>query len=201
MAVDPSPLENPPARRTRNVLIAWAAIPPVSLPPAFRLYHPYMDRRIPLLATLLLLPPATRAAGDAPLDRATLKGLKAVSVVVDVIDPDLEKAGITREVMLTRMLARLGITRVPVDPGATEFVGLRLTAAHSGRGPFAVSMTVGLYQPVLISRNRELRTSTQTWEVEAVLLADSKMLNTACTESLDDLLDRFASAFHTTNPE
>jgi hypothetical protein len=61
-------------------------------------------------------------------------------------------------------------------------------------------MTVGLYQPVIISRNRELRTSTQTWEVESVLLADTKILSTACTESVDDLLDRFATAFHSTNP-
>jgi hypothetical protein len=160
-----------------------------------------MDRRIPLLATLLLLPPATRAAGDATLDRATLKGLKAISVVVDVIDPELEKAGITRDLMLTRMLARLSTDRIHVDPGATEFLGLRITAAHSGRGPYALSMTVGLYQPVIISRNRELRTSTQTWEVEAVLLADSKILSTACTESVDDLLDRFATAFHSTNPQ
>ena len=79
-----------------------------------------------MLATLLLLPPATRAAGDAPLDRATLKGLKAISVVVDVIDPELEKAGVTRDLMLTRMLARLSTDRINVDPGATEFLGLRI---------------------------------------------------------------------------
>jgi len=159
-----------------------------------------MDRRIVLLA-LALVPPFTHAAGDAPIDRATLKGLKAVGVVIDVIDPEVEKFGVTRDLVLTRMLARLSSDRIKVDPGAMEFLGLRITGVRSGRGPLALSMTVGLYQPVLLSRDRNLRTSTQTWEVESVLLAEPKILTTACAESADDLIDRFAKAFHATNPE
>jgi len=159
-----------------------------------------MHRRLILLA-LALVPPLTHAAGDYPIDRATLKGLKAVGVVIDVIDPEVERSGVTRDLVLTRMLSRLSSDHIKVDPAATEFLGLRITAVRSGRGPFALSMTVGLYQPVLLSRNREIRTSTQTWEVESVLLADSKILTTACSESADDLIDRFAKAFHATNPE
>jgi hypothetical protein len=88
-----------------------------------------------------------------------------------------------------------------VDPGAAEFLGLRITAVRSGHGPFAISMTMGLYQPVLLTRNKDLRTSTQTWEVDSVLLAEPKILITACAESADDLLDRFSDAFKATNPE
>lgn len=160
-----------------------------------------MDRPLLLFAALALLPPAIRAAGDASIDRATLKGLSAVGVVIDVIDPQIEKLGVTRDLMLTRMLSRLATDHIKVDPGATEFLGLRITAVHSGHGPYALSMTVGLYQPVLLSRNHNLRTSTQTWEVESVLLAESKILPTACAESADDLIDRFGFAFHTVNPE
>jgi hypothetical protein len=160
-----------------------------------------MDRRILLIFALLLLPPATRAAGDAPLDRATLRGLRGVGVVIDVLDPDLQKLGITRETMLTRLLVRLGGDGITINPGAAEFLGLRLTSAHGSRGPFAVSMTIGLYQPILLSRNHDLRTATQTWEVETVLMADPKVLVTACNESVDDLADRFAAAFHSVNPE
>jgi hypothetical protein len=160
-----------------------------------------MDRRILLTAALLLLPPAANAAGDAPLDRATLKGLKGVAVVVDAIDPELEKLGVTRDVMLARLLARLQSRHITIDPGATEFVGLRITAVRANRGPLALCLTLGLYQPVLLSRNHEMRTSTQTWEVESVLLADPKILVTACRESADELADRFAAAFLAINPE
>jgi hypothetical protein len=153
------------------------------------------------LAALLLFPLVTRAAGDAPLDRATLKGLQAVGVVVDSIDPELEKLGVTRDLVLNHMLARLSARHVQVDPSAAEFLGLRITAVRSGHGPFAISMVVGLYQPVLLSRNREIRTSTQTWEVDSVLLADPKILVTACGDSATDLADSFARAFKAVNPE
>jgi len=100
-----------------------------------------MHRRILLLAAFLLLPPAANAAGDAPLDRATLKGLKGVSVVVDVIDPELEKLGLTREAMLARLSARLQARHITIDPAATEFVGLRITAVRASHGPMALSLT------------------------------------------------------------
>jgi hypothetical protein len=160
-----------------------------------------MDRRIFVFTLLLLLPSVTGAAGDAAIDRATLKGLKAVGVVIDVIDPEVEKFGVTRDLVLTRLLARLATDRIKVDPGAAEFLGLRITAVRSGHGPFALSMTLGMYQPVLLSRNHDVRTSTETWEVESVLLADPKILITACGESADDLIDRFGAAFHATNRE
>ena len=159
------------------------------------------DRGILLMAALLLLPPGTRAAGDAPLDRATLRGLKAVAVVVDVLDPEIEKLGVNRDMVLTRLLARLQAHRVVIDPTAREFVGLRITAVRGSRGPFALSLTLGLYQPVLLSRDHDLRTSTQTWEVETVLLADPKILATACGETADDLADRFSTAYRSVNPE
>jgi hypothetical protein len=159
-----------------------------------------MDRRLFLLAAFFLLPPAANGAGDEAIDRATLKGLKGVGVVIDTIDPELEKAGVTRDVVLTGMLAKLGADRVIVDPGATEFLGLRLIAVRNGHGPLAVSLTLGLYQPVLLSRNHDVRTSTQTWEVETILMADPKILVTACTESANDLLHRFAQAFRSVNP-
>ena len=153
-----------------------------------------------LIAALLLLPPASRAAGDAPLDRATLHGLKGVGVVIDVLDPELQKLGVTREALIGRLLARLQGGRITIDPGASEFIGLRITAVRSGRGPYALALSFGLYQPVLLSRNHDVRTSTQTWEVDTVLMADPKMLVTACAETADDLADRFASAFHGVNP-
>ena len=160
-----------------------------------------MYRTLFLLAVLLLLPPATNGAGDQPIDRATLKGLKAVGMVIDTIDPEIEKLGVTRDVVLTRMLALLGNDRITVDPGATEFLGLRMIAVRAGHGPFAVSLTLGLYQPVLLSRNHDVRTSTQTWETDTILMADPKILVTACTESAGFLLDRFATAYRSVNPE
>ena len=158
-----------------------------------------MDRRILLMAALLI-PAATRAAGDAPIDRATLRGLKGIGVVIDLVAPELERFGITREFAHSRLLARLQNDGIRVDPGANEFLGLRITAVRGDRGPYALSLTLGLYQQVVLSRDRQLRTSTQTWEVESVVLADPKVLTTACGETADELSDRFATAFRAVNP-
>jgi len=158
-----------------------------------------MDRKLLPLALLLLLPPVSRGAGDAALDRATLRGLKAVSVVVDVLDPEVQKLGVTRAALIDSMLAHLQKGGVRIDPTATEFVGLRLNAVRGGRGPYAVSLSLGLYQPVLLSRNKDVRTSTQTWEVETVLVADPKGLLAACSESAGELADGFAIAFRAVN--
>ena len=44
-----------------------------------------------------MIPLATSAAGDAELDRATMRGLKAVNVVIDRIDPQLPKEACRRK--------------------------------------------------------------------------------------------------------
>jgi hypothetical protein len=160
-----------------------------------------MDRRILLTVAFLLLPPAIRAAGDERIDRATLKGLKGVAVVIEVLEPQLEKLGITRDALITRMLGRLHTDGIAIDPGAVEFVALRINAARFNHGPFSVSFSMGLYQQVLLSRNPEVKTSTQTWEVESVLLTDPKQLLNACAEIADELADRFAAAYHSVNSQ
>jgi hypothetical protein len=53
---------------------------------------------------------------------------------------------------------------------------------------------------VLLSRDHDLRTSTQTWEVETVLLAEPKELPVACGQTADDLADRYAAAYRSGNP-
>jgi hypothetical protein len=158
-----------------------------------------MDRRILLMVALLLPVSFLHAAGDAPLDRATLRGLKNVGVVIDVLDPELEKLGITRDALTSRILGRLHADNITVDPSANEFVGLRINMVRGGRGPFALSVSLGLYQPVLLSRNHDIRTTSQTWEVVTVLMADPKVLPSACSETADELADRFAAAFQAAN--
>ena len=150
---------------------------------------------------LFILPRLTAGAGDAPLDRATLRGLAAISVVVDLMDPELQKLGITQDAIQPRLETRLQAAHIKVDKSAPEFIAFRITFVHAARGPYAVSVTVGLYQPVLLARDRNLKTATQTWEVESVLMADSKLLQTACFETVDDLVDRFVKAYRAVNPQ
>jgi hypothetical protein len=159
---------------------------------------------------LLFLMAATslHAAGDSALDRATLRGLTAVNVVVDPVEAQVEEQGVTRAKLRARVEDRLHAANITVDSSSSEFVGVRLTSVRAARGrfavsqtPFAVAITIALYQPVQLVRDPNVRTATQTWEVETVVLADPKVLYRACEESIDDLAARFVAAFRSVNPE
>lgn len=161
-----------------------------------RAYHFSMWRFLPLL---LLLQPLSHAAGDAALDRATLKGLKNIGVVIDRIDPELVKQGFDRVAMQSRIDVRLRKAGLPVAENSNEFVGLKLLQVREGRGPYALCVSVGLYQPVVLARDAKIRTATQTWEVNTVLMAQPKVLYAASLDSIDELVDRFIAAWHAVN--
>ena len=152
-----------------------------------------------ILPALLFVPLLANAAGDAPIDRATLRGLKAVHVVLDPLSPELEKAGLTQTDLQTRLEERLRKDDVPIDPASSEFLGLRMTAVRGNRGPFAVSFSLGAYQPVQLVRDKNVRSATATWEIETVVMSDPKTLLQAAYESMEELADRFAAAWKSVN--
>jgi hypothetical protein len=138
-------------------------------------------------------------AGNAALDRATLRGIKSVNVVIDAVAPEIEKEGATTDSLRMRMEERLREAGIPIDTSSTVFVALRLTSVRAGRGPFAIAATIGLYQPVTLVRDKNLRTATQTWEVETVVLADAKQVYRACMDSVDELMGHFVAAYRSVN--
>lgn len=138
-------------------------------------------------------------AGDAALDRATLRGLKSVNVVVDPVDSAVQQEGATEKALQARLEDRLRQAGIPLDPASNDFVALRLTSVRAGRGLFAIAATIGLYQPVTLVRDSKIKTATQTWEVETVVLAGTKEVLRACTDSVDELAARFVAAYRSVN--
>jgi hypothetical protein len=157
-----------------------------------------MYTRLAVLLTALALTLA--GAGDAVLDRATLRGVKAVNVVIDPISADIEREGATMDALRTRLESRLQEAGIKIDPASNEFVALRLTSVHAARGPFAIAATIGFYQSVTLARDRNVKTATQTWEVETIVLADTKQVYRACMDSMDELAGRFVTAYRSVNP-
>jgi hypothetical protein len=158
-----------------------------------------MYRKVFVVLATLALP--LDVAADGALERATLRGLKAVNVVIDPVDPELEKLGATADVLRTRLEQKLRDSRVQIDAAAIEFVGFRVRSVRAARGPLAIAATIALYQPVTLVRDRNMKTSTQTWEVDTVLLADPKQVYRACVDSVDELAGRFVTAYRSVNPE
>jgi hypothetical protein len=64
-----------------------------------------------------------------------------------------------------------------------------------------VCISIGLYQPVVLSRDKNIKSVTQTWEVVTTLMAEPKALNEASMSSVDELTDRFVAAYQAANPK
>lgn len=161
-----------------------------------------MYRRELLLAALLLAPPVVHGAGDAPIDRGTLRGLKALSVVIDNLDSQITEAGLTADVLSRQLESRLRYGGVLVDKSAVEFLGLHMTVARATRkGPYSLCMELGVYQPVVLTRDKNIKTATATWQVETVLIAQRSALMEGATDTLNELVDRYIAAWKSVNPE
>jgi hypothetical protein len=160
-----------------------------------------MNSKIVLLASLVIPSLLMNAAGDAPLDRATLKGLGAVGIIIDPIESDLVKEGLTEDLVQKRIEGKLKDAGIGVNPSGSEFVGLRVLRARAQKGPYALCLAIGVYQPVVLVRNKDMKTATETWAAETVLMADPKVVSREALNSVDELADRLVAAYRSANPK
>ncbi|MEO8593478.1 MAG: hypothetical protein ABI759_09150 [Candidatus Solibacter sp.] len=158
-----------------------------------------MYRKVFVLLAVLSL--SLHSAGDEALDRATLRGVKAVNVVADPVAPELEKEGATSDALRTRLEQKLRDGGIEIDSAALEFVGLRITSVRAARGPLAITADIAIYQPVTLVRDRTVKTTTKTWEADTIVLADTKQVYRACMDSMDELAGRFVTAYRSVNPQ
>jgi hypothetical protein len=154
-----------------------------------------------LFLAILTQPLKIDAASDGPLDRATLRGLPAVTVVIDTLDRELAHDNLTQDALQSRMERRLRNAGMPLGKDPKVFLALRVTQVRAKRGPVAVCLSIGLYQSVVLNRDRNITGVTQTWEVVTILMAEPKVLYEASMSGVDELTDRFVAAYQAVNPK
>ncbi|MFN7998942.1 MAG: hypothetical protein U0Q18_35285 [Bryobacteraceae bacterium] len=156
-------------------------------------------KRAVLVVFVLALLPLRLPSSDTPLDRTTLKGVTSLKVAVDALPADLESAGLTVAGLRTRVEGRLQKAGLTVDPGAHEFVGIRLLAVKQGKADLGVCFALGLYQRVGLERDKTIRTVTETWEAESIILVRAKQLQEAAEGTVDQLVNQFVDAYESAN--
>lgn len=141
-------------------------------------------------------------ASDGPIERATLRGLKALRVAVDPPDAEMRRAGLTATKLTTMVEERMQKDGVPIDTNAVEFLGLRITAAHANRKqPSAVCLTLGLYQNVTLVRDPKVKATLETWSGDSVVLSPAELFHEAVSNTVNQLVDQFANAYRQANPK
>ncbi len=165
-----------------------------------------IPRRI--YAGVALLIAANCVASDSSIDRSTLRGLKAVKVVVDSPAPEVEREGVSGDALRITIEQKLRAAGIDVDHEAVEFLGLNISSARPPRrvplmskGAVSLVVNLGLYQIVLLNRDKNTKTITETWGDQRVAPATPKAIEHTIEEAVDDLTNEFINAYHAVNPK
>jgi hypothetical protein len=165
-------------------------------------------RRVYLGMALTVLTGAC-LAGDSAMDRATLRGLKAVKVVVDPPPAEMERAGLDRDHLRAIIEQKLKDAGIRIDNDVIEFLGLGISGGQAGRkgplslgkSPTSINLSLGLYQVLVLSRDQTIKTVAETWEAQKVISATTKTLDHVLPEAIDELVDQFVKAYRSANPQ
>ena|SRR5579863_4760012 len=150
-------------------------------------------------------------AGDSDIDRATLRGLTSIKVVIDQPPPEMEQEGLDREHLRATMEQKLRDGGIKIDNDAVEFLGLAIATARSGRrSPLALVMNLGLFQVVTLNRDKTTKTVAETWGAQRLLsvapkgrvpIVSSKGGDRETVDAVEGLLDQFVKAYQAVNPK
>ena len=151
------------------------------------------------MALLFICISAGARGGDSNMDRATLRGLKAMKVVVDAATPDMERIGLTQDHLRTDIEEKLRGAGINVSNDAQEFLGLGISTSPARRGPQPVSMELAVYQVVQLNRNKTTKTVAPTWSLQRVLLLPSRQVGRIVPRAMDDLVSQFIQAYREVN--
>jgi hypothetical protein len=163
-----------------------------------------------LLVGLVLFASALAQGADSAHDRATLRGLTGVRVLVALLKPEVERDGLIKRQLQTdveRRLHKAGI-RVLTDLEREATPGgplLSITVATATQAPFphlyALSIVVSCHQNALLERDLSIGAEkASTWSVSVIDLVDTQQLGTA-RERVAQLVDRFINAYLAVNPK
>ena len=150
------------------------------------------------LALFLLTVPAL--ASDIPNERATLKGLKAVNLTVERIDPEAEKDGLTKSQLQTDVESRLRQAGISVDHLSDEYLYVDVNTLKGERGVYSYSVHVEFHQSVMLVRDPKIiYYGAATWSVGRMGTVGSGHLREV-REDVAALVDQFINAYLEQNP-
>lgn len=159
-----------------------------------------------LLALLLALPAV--ALADSDRQRATLAGLRGVQVLIESLDPDAERDGLSKtqlqaDVELKLRLAGIKVLiqeqsfRTPGSPclyvsvQAIELVPM-----------YAVRVEVSLRQNILLERNPSIMAlGVATWETKGLAKFTGRIMDQETRKDVADKVDQFINAYLSVNPK
>jgi hypothetical protein len=152
-----------------------------------------------ILALPLLAAPARGQDGAA--QRATLKGVTIIEVVVEEMDPVAERDGLTRSQLRTDVELRLRQAGITVGPTLTGHLYVNVDTVKSDHGQtYAYNVVVQYVQQVVLARDPKALVFATTWETGGVGMIVVDRLREV-RQDVANYVDQFIKAYLEQNPK
>ena len=162
---------------------------------------------VPFALSLLSAFPSM--AIDSQSNRATLKGLPGVGVLVEKLPPEIEREGLRRDQLqmdVESQLKKAGVkvfskeqcTRVPGEPYLYINLNVNVVKTESGIYPYTVDIM--LIQKVSLMRDPKRVTYAVTWSTGGVG-SITKSIVSQLRENVAEVVHVFIQAFLDENPK
>jgi hypothetical protein len=156
--------------------------------------------RLAVGIALLLLPIAGWGQESAG-HKATLKGVGIVEVVVEAMDPNAERDGLTRSELQTEIEARLRQAGITVGSNLTGHLYVTVDTAKGDKGQtYAYNVEVEYVQQVVLPRDPQAPIYVPTWETGGVGLIGADRLREV-RQDVANYVDQFIKAYLEQNPK
>jgi hypothetical protein len=155
----------------------------------------------------VLLVVAEPVRADDERQRQTLAGLRGVSIVVEDVNPEAEKDGLTAATLHTdiqQKLRQAGVAVLTEDqaaraPGAPHLY-LKLSAMKHGAGFYAYHIQLGVRQSVILLRASRGIVFATTWSAPEGLGTVAWANLPSIRDDVKAKVDQFIKAYFAVNP-
>jgi hypothetical protein len=160
-----------------------------------------------LTAALLLCSLAPARASDSEIDRASLKGLKGVFVLVEDLNPPEEQAGLKTADIQADAVQRLQAAGIPLlskeqdidTPGMPTLYISVSVASSTATDLWPFSIDVNLEQQATLKRNPETFVPTAiTWHVGSLGAVDKSNIRSV-RDRVNEQIAKFVNAYNKVN--
>jgi hypothetical protein len=145
---------------------------------------------------------------NGKLNRATLRGLRGVGVLVEKLSPEVEKEGLNRDQLQVAVESRLHKAGIKVltreesvkTPGEPYlYININLNVAKTESPIYPYSIDLLFIQKVSLQRDPKLMTYAVTWSTGGVG-SIGKTIVRELGENVEEMVDLFIKAYREENP-
>ena len=148
------------------------------------------------------------AGGDSEISRATLQGIRGVHVLIEHLDPTVERAGLRSADLKTDVELKLRLAGIPVlsesewlaEPGSPILVVTIGIQWESDLGVWPYDVEAELVQRVNLERVPKALAFAGTWSI-GVIGSVGKLKVGGIRDNVKDLVDKFINAYLSVNPK